>query len=107
LFGLRLGVYFGDLLGVEAELGTIPSEAREEVYDIWNLTYRAHLIAQFRADNPSNKLVPFVLVGGGAMQIVDTKGENKGANSILKDTDAMVHAGIGVKYRVDNGWGLR
>src|SRR5262245_2017412 len=107
LFGLRLGVYFGNLLGVEAEGGAIPSEAREEVYDVWNLTYRAHVIAQFRADDPSNKLVPFVLVGGGAVQIVDSKGEAKGANSIIKDTDAMVHAGLGVKFRVDNGWGLR
>jgi outer membrane protein OmpA-like peptidoglycan-associated protein/outer membrane protein W len=107
LFGLRLGVFFGDLLGVEAEFGVIPSEAREEVYDIWNLTYRAHLVAQFRAGDPTNKLVPFVLVGGGAIQVVDSKGKNKGANAILEDTDAMIHAGVGVKYRVDNGWGLR
>src|SRR5262245_47757220 len=46
LFGVRLGVFFGDMLGVEAEFGAIPSEPREEVYDIWNLTYRAHLVAQ-------------------------------------------------------------
>ena len=25
------------------------SEAREQVYDIWNLAYRAHVVAQFRA----------------------------------------------------------
>src|SRR5689334_9875947 len=41
LFGLRLGVFFGDMLGVEAEFGVIPSEAREQVYDIWNVAYRA------------------------------------------------------------------
>jgi OOP family OmpA-OmpF porin len=106
LFGLRLGVFFGPLLGVEGEFGVIPSEGRDQVYDIWNLTYRAHVVAQFRAANPKNKLIPFVLLGGGAIQVVSTDGEGKN-NPILKDTDEMLYAGIGAKYRVDNGWGLR
>ncbi|MBA3395431.1 MAG: OmpA family protein [Deltaproteobacteria bacterium] len=106
LFGLRLGVFFGSLLGVEAEFGVIPSEGRAQVYDIWNITYRAHLVAQFRAANPSNKLIPFVLFGGGAIQVVDSDGEGK-SNPITKDTDEMLHLGVGAKYRVDNGWGLR
>ncbi|HEX5064343.1 MAG TPA: OmpA family protein [Kofleriaceae bacterium] len=103
LFGLRLGVTFNDMLGVEGEFGVIPSESRELVFDVWNLTYRAHLIAQFRAANPATKLVPFVVFGGGAMAVVDSKNEVK----IDKDTDAMLYAGVGAKYRVDNGWGLR
>ena len=107
LFGIRLGVFFSDMLGVEAEFGTIPSEAREQVYEIWNLAYRAHVVAQFRANNPENKLIPFALLGGGAISIVDSKGENAGAAAIKTDTDAMLHLGIGAKYRVDNGWGLR
>jgi len=106
LFGLRLGVYFGSLIGVEGEVGLIPSEGREQVYDIWNLTYRGHLVAQFRAANPANKLIPFVLFGGGAIQVVSTDGEGR-SNPILKDTDEMLYAGVGAKYRVDNGWGLR
>jgi OOP family OmpA-OmpF porin len=107
LFGLRLGVFFNDMLGVEAEFGTIPSEAREQVYEIWNLAYRAHVVAQFRAENPANKLIPFALLGGGAISVVDSKGENSGAAAIKTDTDAMLHLGVGAKYRVDNGWGLR
>jgi outer membrane protein OmpA-like peptidoglycan-associated protein len=103
LFGLRLGVTFNDMLGVEGEFGVIPSESRTLVFDIWNVTYRAHLIAQFGAANPTRKLVPFVLFGGGATQIVDSKNED----FIEKDTDAALYAGIGAKYRVDNGWGLR
>jgi OmpA-OmpF porin, OOP family len=103
LFGLRLGVTFNDMLGVEGEFGVVPSESRTLVFDIWNITYRAHLIAQFGAANPARKLVPFVLVGGGAMQVVDSKNEDV----IAKDTDAMLYGGIGAKYRVDNGWGLR
>ena len=107
LFGLRIGAFFGDLIGIEGELGVIPSESDAEVFDVWSLTYRAHLVAQFRAAKPENKLVPFVLVGAGLTQIVQSKGEDKGAAAITKDEDAALYAGIGAKYRVDNGWGLR
>jgi OOP family OmpA-OmpF porin len=103
LFGLRLGVYFGDMIGVEGELGMIPSEPRNMVFDIWNLTYRAHVVAQFRANDPAVKLVPFVLVGGGIMQVVDSKN----TDIIDEDKDPAFYAGVGAKYRVDNGWGLR
>src|SRR5688572_6686092 len=103
LFGLRIGMTFNDMLGVEGEVGVIPSESRTLVFDIWNVTYRAHLIAQFGAENPAKKLVPFVLGGGGAMAIVDSKNEDV----IEKDTDAALYIGVGAKYRVDNGWRLR
>ena len=103
LFGLRIGVMFNDMLGVEGEFGVIPSESRVGVFDVWNITYRAHLIAQFGAKDPAKKLIPFVLAGGGAMQIVQSKMEDV----IAKDTDAELYLGVGAKYRVDNGWGLR
>src|SRR6266581_734589 len=45
LFGLRIGVMFNDFVGVEGEFGVIPSEARSMVFDVWNITYRAHVIA--------------------------------------------------------------
>ena len=48
LFGLRLGMTFNDMFGIEGEFGVIPSESRDLVFDIWNVTYRAHVIAQFR-----------------------------------------------------------
>ena len=107
LFGLRLGVFFTPLLGVEAEFGAIPSEAREQVYEIWNVAYRGHIVAQFRAADPTNKLIPFALFGGGAIAVVSSDGENAGAAKIDTDTDAMLHLGVGAKYRVDNNWGLR
>jgi OOP family OmpA-OmpF porin len=107
LFGARLGVFFGPMIGVEGEFGVVPSEARQLVYDVWNITYRAHLVAQFRTKDETVKLIPFVLLGAGGMQIVSSDGEDKGAQSIRKDTDAALYAGIGAKYRVDNGWGLR
>jgi OOP family OmpA-OmpF porin len=106
LFGLRLGAFFGPMFGVEGEVGVIPSEARKTVFDVWTLTYRAQVVAQFRADDPTNRLIPFVLVGGGAFTIVDNGGDKNNAQ-IAKDTDLTLYAGIGAKYRVDNGWGLR
>jgi OOP family OmpA-OmpF porin len=103
LFGLRLGYMFNDMLGVEGEFGVIPSESRTLTFDIWNVTYRGHLIAQFRAADPAVKMVPFVLFGGGATAIVNSGNED----IVGKDTDAALYAGVGAKYRVDNGWGLR
>ncbi|HZJ66318.1 MAG TPA: OmpA family protein [Kofleriaceae bacterium] len=106
LFGMRLGVYFGAMFGAEGEFGVIPSESRKGVFDVWNITYRAHLVAQFRAADPEVTFVPFVLLGGGAFQIVDNGGSKNDAQ-IAKDTDAVIYAGVGAKVRVDNGWGIR
>jgi OOP family OmpA-OmpF porin len=106
LFGLRLGVFFGNMIGVEGEFGVIPSESRTNVFDVWNITYRGHVVVQFRADKPETKLIPFVLLGGGAMQIVNNSGKVHDGD-IGKDTDAEIYFGVGAKYRVDNGWGLR
>src|SRR5437588_12260743 len=58
LFGLRIGVMFNDFIGIEGEFGVIPSEARMATVDVWNVAYRAHVIAQYGADNPAHKLVP-------------------------------------------------
>jgi OOP family OmpA-OmpF porin len=106
LFGVRLGVFFTPMFGVEGEFGVVPSEARQTTFDVWNIAYRAQFVAQFRAENPDAKLIPFVLVGGGAMTIVDNGG-SKNDGQIAKDTDAELYVGAGLKYRVDNGWGLR
>jgi len=103
LFGLRIGYMFNDSLGIEGEIGLIPTESTTLVFDVWDLAYRAHLIYQFRAADPNNRLIPFVLGGGGAMSIVSSAN----TNVLAKDTDAELYAGIGIKYRVDNGWGLR
>jgi len=105
LFGIRLGVFFGNYIGIEAEGAVIPSEARKQVFDVWTVTYRAHLVFQLRAEEP-NRFIPFVLAGGGAFTIVDNSGSKNDAD-IAKDTDLAFYAGLGAKLRVDNGWGLR
>jgi OOP family OmpA-OmpF porin len=106
MFGVRLGAFFGPMFGVEGEFGVIPSEARRSVFDVWNITYRVQAVAQFRAANPQAHAIPFVFVGGGAFQIVDNGGAKNDA-LIAKDTDFALYVGVGAKYRVDNGWGLR
>ena len=105
LFGVRLGFFFTEMFGIEGEFGVIPSEARKTVFDVWTLTYRLQAVAQFRANEP-NRFIPFVLVGGGLFQIVDNGGAKNDAD-IAKDTDLAFYAGVGAKYRVDNGWGIR
>jgi OOP family OmpA-OmpF porin len=122
VFGARIGYYFNSHLGIELDFGVIPSEARQMVIDVWNITYRAHLIYQFRAANPDNKVVPFIFGGAGVMQVVSTQnrdllGGNCGndlgpldqlpSKAQCLDADGMFYVGFGAKYRVDNGWGLR
>src|SRR5262245_6218099 len=71
-FGARLGFYFSTMLGVEAEGGVIPTESSggNVKFDIYDAVGRAHVIAQFRADNPDNNIVPFVLGGAGIMKVM-------------------------------------
>lgn len=103
LFGIRLGMMFGDMIGVEVEGGVMPSEDRNLVYDVFAVTGRGHVIAQFRAADPNNKLIPFAVLGGGVTNVFASDREDR----IYKDTDAALYAGVGAKYRVENGWGLR
>jgi len=103
LFGARLGIGFGDMLGVELEAGVIPTEERGLVYDVWVATYRAHVIAQFRAADPKNKAIPFVVAGGGLLHVISSDNESR----VASDKDEFLYLGLGAKYRVENGWGLR
>jgi OOP family OmpA-OmpF porin len=110
LFGVRVGVFFTDIIGIEGEFGVIPSVAREWEYSITNLTYRAHLVAQFRAGDPTNKAIPFVLAGAGAFSVVSTSNSNFMGDvnkSIEEDTDSAFYFGVGLKYRVGANWGVR
>ncbi len=104
LFGIRLGVYFGSNLGVEAEGGVIPNEPRSLLFDVWSVAYRAQVIYQRGADTQKDKvLIPFALLGAGAVTIVDSQNED----IVRKDTMITPYVGIGAKYRTDNGWGVR
>jgi len=103
LFGLRLGVYFG-MIGVEVEGGVIPTEPRDLVFDVYSAAFRGSLVAQFRNKDPEAKILPFVLAGAGALKILQTDEDNAETE---KDTDIAIHAGVGLKYRASNNWGVR
>jgi OOP family OmpA-OmpF porin len=103
LFGVRLGAYFGNALGVEAEAGVIPTEPRKNLFDVFAGALRGNVVYQFRAANPKNKIVPFVLAGAGILKIVDSANTTE----ITEEQNIAVHAGVGAKYRAASGWGVR
>ena len=86
--GLRAAFYPLSFVGVEGELGVIPTKTRTDGRSATVWTYRAHLIAQY----PGYRLVPFVALGVGGMTLkshIDTLG---------KDSDPEFHVGLGVKW---------
>jgi OOP family OmpA-OmpF porin len=106
-FGVRLGFYFSTMLGVEAEGGLIPTESAgtNVTFDIYNIIARAHVIAQFRAEDPTHNILPFVLAGGGVMNIADVSTMDE--SLFIKETGPVGYIGIGAKYRASGGWGVR
>jgi len=103
LFGVRVGAFFGDMIGVEGELGVVPERAaRAGVRHLEPDVSRPRGRAVPR-QGPDDKMVPFVLLGAGAFSVVDSQN----TDVIYEDTDELIYAGVGAKYRVDNGWGLR
>jgi outer membrane protein OmpA-like peptidoglycan-associated protein len=86
--GLRAAFYPLSFLGVEGELGVIPTKTKTDDRSATVWTYRAHLIAQY----PGYRLVPFIVAGIGGMTIkshTDTLGH---------DSDPSMHFGIGAKW---------
>jgi OOP family OmpA-OmpF porin len=73
------------------------------VFDVFSIAYRGNLVYQFRAKDVTNRILPFVLAGGGVMQIVDSKDKD----TIREDRRLEAHLGIGAKYRANNDWGVR
>ena len=101
LFGFRLGVMFGSY-GAEAELGVIPTEPRQLLFDVNSLTYRAHFVYQWLPKRDA-LFIPFAFAGAGMIQIVDSANED----IVKKDRVAAPYLGIGAKYRTPSNWGVR
>jgi OOP family OmpA-OmpF porin len=102
MYGLRLGIY-GAMIGVEVEGDVILTKPRHDpTFDVIAGVARGHLVLQFRASTYENKLIPFILAGGGVMRVV--KSDNTAV--ISKDTDPLGYVGLGVKLR-GHGWGVR
>jgi OmpA-OmpF porin, OOP family len=104
IMGLRLGGYLAGWVGVEAEVGAVPSGVQEaEPHSTMNLYYRLNAVLQFRATDPSNHLLPFVLGGLGGMSLIAAPG----ATMVSKESVNEYHFGAGVKWRTESGFGLR
>jgi OOP family OmpA-OmpF porin len=107
-FGIRLGVTFTAMLGIELEGGLIPTESDGDgipKFDIYDGVARGHLIAQFRAANPDNAILPFIVAGGGLIKVMDHTATD---DSLFEKGQAPFgYAGIGAKYRATGGWGIR
>jgi len=110
LAGLRLGVFPIARIGFEAELGAIPTVARDSGFSVVDLTFRAHLVVQLRGASNEPLVVPFLVAGAGALSVVYSNNENFAndmARNISSDTDAAYYLGGGVKRRFGDQWGLR
>jgi OOP family OmpA-OmpF porin len=100
IFGARVGDYFNRNIGVEVELGVIPTEPNHVIFDVFDAVYRGHVVVQVPQENG---FVPFALAGGGVFQVVSSHDEN----IIKKDVKPVFYGGVGIKYRTPAGWGVR
>lgn len=98
--GIRLGYHFLDQVALEGELGILPTEARQGRADVFGFAYRIHPMYYFTPQ--SDQWRPFVLAGVGGMY-----GSSNEDTIIGDDADFVIHAGAGVKYRVESNWGVR
>ena len=86
--GLRAAFYPLSFLGVEGELGVIPTKTSTDERSATVWTYRAHLIAQY----PRYRLVPFVVLGLGGMTV------KSHPDTLGTDGDPEMHWGLGAKW---------
>ncbi|HEX3777837.1 MAG TPA: thrombospondin type 3 repeat-containing protein, partial [Polyangiaceae bacterium] len=88
--GLRAGFYPLSFLGLEGELGVIPTKTRTDNINATVTTYRAHIVVQY----PGYRLVPFVLAGLGGMTL------KSHPDTLGNDSDPEMHFGVGVKFAI-------
>ena len=86
--GLRAAFYPLSFLGVEGEVGVIPTKTGIDDRSATVWTYRAHLIAQY----PGYRLVPFVVLGLGGMTV------KSHPDTLGTDVDPEMHWGLGAKF---------
>ncbi len=101
LFGIRLGAFFTENIGIEAEGGLIPAEPRMvQLFDVYTLAIRAQVVYQFRAQT---SFVPFVGVGAGVLDNV----YSKDTDVVKKELVVAPQVGAGIKYYAAGNWGVR
>jgi len=89
--GLRAAFYPLTFLGLEGELGVIPTKTSTDDRSATVWTYRAHLVAQY----PGYRLVPFVVLGLGGMTV------KSHPDTLGTDADPEMHWGLGAKFAIN------
>jgi OOP family OmpA-OmpF porin len=99
MFGARLGLHFNRWVGLEAEVGGIPTRTRDSATDMWVFAYRGSLVLNL---SPRWEFQPFVEAGYGAL------------HSLVKDEAVVpsgvygfLHGGLGFKIGFTPWTGLR
>jgi len=97
LYGFRLGYDFTDNFAAEGVVNYVPTKSSKGFGSVDQLSYRLDLLYNFM---PSEKLVPYLAVGGGVAQV-----EYKSTNHTVYAPTANV--GGGLKYFITDSVALR
>ncbi|MBN2575106.1 MAG: OmpA family protein [Deltaproteobacteria bacterium] len=98
-FGLRLTYNINKWVGVELEGMFSPTRTRDDSMRENILGYRGQVIATFLHEG---YVRPFALIGYGALSSFP-----EFTNRMERDTDGMIHLGIGAKFPLSEMFGLR
>ena len=105
-FGFRLSYNPNKWIGVEGEGLISPTRTRNDSTRDIILGYRAHLIATFIH---TGYVRPFVVAGYGALSAFPGKFNADDGQRLPRgrDTDGMIHVGVGAKFPITDMFGLR
>ena len=98
--GLRAAYAFMPLLSAEAEVVFLPTDTILTETDVMPIGWRVHALAHILG--PDSKIRPFAVAGFGAFTSTSTN-----TQVLDHDTDALFHAGVGLKLELGDRWGLR
>ena len=96
-FGARLSFDLIPRLALEGELAVIPTSTRRSSDDVTVFAGRAHALFHLA----TGKVRPFVLAGFGV------HAANADSREMFTDIDPAAHGGAGVKFAVNDRWGVR
>ncbi len=96
LYGINLGVNVTENIGVEGVFDRVETDAKSSDSGVEALIYRLNFLYNFM---PDNAFVPFIIGGGGAVDINTVAGD--------RDFDALLNYGVGFKYFVTKVMAVR
>lgn len=98
IVGARAAVGIAHGFDAELELAMAPTSPGDSDVRVATLGVRAH--ALYHLGN--ERVRPFVLLGAGSSSSISDD-----TATFPNDTDFVIHGGLGLKFEVDGGWGVR